>query len=74
MNAMIGGGPTMREGSTAEMVLGCFLGFLFGILAFLFLCLRASGVSRKFKNGIMLGFILRLFLSIYAENERFSQI
>ena len=64
----------MREGNTTEMVLGFFLGFVFGILAFLFLCLRSSGVSRKFKNGIMMGFLGRLCLSIYAENQRFEQM
>ena len=54
-----------REGNIFEMVVGCLFGWVFGILSLCCLMNRRNNTV-KFKNGIYLGFALRL---IYAINE-----
>jgi hypothetical protein len=62
----------MREGSLLEMVVGCLFGWVFGI--FSICCLMGGGRggrsnSVKFRNGIYLGFALRLFFAINEANQ-----
>ena len=55
----------MREGNIIEMVVGCLFGWVFGIFSICCLMNRRNNTV-KFRNGIYLGFALRL---IYAINE-----
>jgi hypothetical protein len=55
----------MREGNVIEMVVGCLFGWVFGIFSICCLMNRRNNTV-KFRNGIYLGFALRL---IYAINE-----
>lgn len=54
------------------MFLGLLLGFVFGIMAFVFLCMRTRSISMRFKNGICIGFTMRLMMSIYEQQLRYE--
>jgi hypothetical protein len=58
------------EGSNAELFFGLLLGYMFGILAICCIFAAQQGrASKKFKNGIYGGFMLRFVISMYMINK-----
>jgi len=62
MAAAHGGPYAVREGSTGELILGFFIGFILGWLSILWL--YSPSLSRKQRLGILLGLTLNLIMLI----------
>ena len=63
---------SQREGSVLELLVGCIFGWVFGIFSICCLFNR-RGNTLKFRNGIYLGFALRVLFAINEANDEFLE-
>ena len=66
------GGPfdvnNMNEGTSCDLLLGCLMGWFFGILGICCLFNRRYQ-TKKFRNGLYTGIIVKLIIAINMNNE-----
>jgi hypothetical protein len=60
----------MREGTIVELLIGCLFGWVFGIFSVCCLMNRRTNTI-KFRNGIYLGFAIRLLYVVNDGNQEF---
>ena len=61
----------MREGTFCDLIMGFLMGWLFGVFAVCCLFNRRYQ-TKKFRNGVYIGFGMRILISIEVNNEEFN--
>jgi len=58
----------MSEGTSCDMMLGCLMGWFFGILGICCLFNRRYQ-NKKFRNGLYIGILVKLIIAINMNNQ-----